>query len=378
MAFSPSPLSRSPRESLPPIPIQDAKASNVDKTAKKRFCLPPSTPSASLILAEQERESLLKNYLEAQRLTERNPEEARDLALTLINKLRRTNSNFLVLAACKLDLALTYPQDDDRRTQAILDAKKDIDQAYEERNLYFYFKTEEKIILYYKNLRTSLQKLKLLVPIEMKNLHADIAFKLEKCSSQIPLLTDFYDKISQGVLLEAEPARELYLQALLMITDHEEPEYLLAQAFGITNLALTYDAGNDNPWFLKAHSRTLKAYERKQELFTTDQAKLTALNHFKKIFKSLSQLFLADSTFQIQIKEKLAECRKEIARTGQALEDKVPSPTNSPRVTPKVTKEPVDSWKAARLFIAFGFATVVIVGAFVLGRRYITQLNFSK
>jgi len=78
-------------------------------------------------------------------------------------------------------------------------------------------------------------------------------------------------------------------------------------------------------------------------------------------------------------KQAALDAKKEPLLKGPALENKAPFPTDSPRkVIPKVTKKPVDSWKTARLFIAFGFAAAFFTGAFVLGRRYITQLNFPK
>jgi hypothetical protein len=369
-----SPTSGSPRGSLSPIPLQDAKASAVNATAINRLSPPPSPTKARLSSAEPARDPLFENYQKARRLIESNKEEARALFLTLIKELPRIDCNLLFLADCKLGVALTYPQDDHQRTQAILNAKKDIDLAYARRNLYFDIKTEKNISLFYKILSTSLQELKLLVPIEMEDLHADIALKIEECSHHISLLTDFYDKISQGFQshLTVDQVREIYTQALQMITEHEEPDYLLARAVGIIHLALTFDPGDDNPFLLKAHSQTLAAYERKEELFTDDEAKLTALNLFRKLFNYLSHLFPDDSDMQ----EKLSECEREIdLLTSPNPEILEPSPTNSPRVTPRMTKEPVDYLKAARLIFAFGFATVVIVGAFVFGRRCITQLN---
>ncbi len=190
-------------------------------------------------------------------------------------------------------------------------------------------------------------------------------------------LIDFYDKIKEGAQdhLTAEQAGEIFTQALRMIEEHEGSSYLLARAFGTTNLATTSDHSDANPFSSQALELTLKAYLRKEEFFTNEKAKLTTLTLFSQLFDKLSCLFSTSSSSQATIQEKLIECQEELDRLQDLIPEIRETPPTSPR---KVTQEPVDHWKTARLIFAFGFAAAIIAGAFVLGRRYITQLNLSE
>jgi len=183
--------------------------------------------------------------------------------------------------------------------------------------------------------------------------------RLASAEKNHPLLSNFYDKIKQGDLLEGDLARDLFNEALKMIEGRSEPKYLLPRALGTMHLASTFAQGSQrNDYSLKALDQTFKAYDQKEALFfVNDQAKLKALHHFSRLFTNLIPLFPSDSPILPEIQKKLSECQLELARR------------------PKITKEPVDPWKVAKLFLAFGFAAAVIAGAFVLGRRYITQLS---
>ena len=110
---------------------------------------------------------------------------------------------------------------------------------------------EAKIIHQYKYLRSCLKNFENLVRNEVISLEDNVKLQIEECTRHIPLITDFYDKLIEGDRLEEDEAkREVYHQALKMIEGFEEPGYLLARAFGVTNLALTYRF-DDNKLFYR-------------------------------------------------------------------------------------------------------------------------------
>jgi hypothetical protein len=239
------------------------------------------------------------------------------------------------LVSAVVECKRTYPEGSDERNQAALDAKKDAN--------------------------------------EVPSFNNQVESQTEDRTRHFPLINEFYDKMKEGVPLEADQTREIYTQALQLIEGREELDFLLARAFGTVSLASTYDPGANRAAYSEiARDITFAVYERKEELFTNEKSKLSALNIFTQLFKKLIQLFPAGSFLRIAIKKKLAECEIELAiLKGPALENKEPSPANSPRVAPKVTKQPFGYLKAARLVLAFTFAAAFITGAFVLGRRYI-------
>jgi hypothetical protein len=341
----------------------DPTVSTVNTIANERLSPPLSPTSAQLRNNEQAKDQLLQKVIDACRLIDSNPEQARTLFVELIKDMPKT-ATLLFLADCKLGLAYTYPADSEDRTQAAILAKTDLDRVYENRSAWDSLNAEEKVNRY-KYLRVCLKDFEILVQDDMSSLENSVELQIEECSRHIPLLSDFYDKLNEDAhLQENEAKREVFNQALEMIEGHEEPDYLLARAFGTTSLALTCKPGDENPFSLTALAQAIIAYQKKEALFTSDQAKLTTLNLFDKLFHNLIQLF-SDSETLVAINRMFEECREELA----LLEGSVPKDKNSPR---KVSKEPVDSWKTARLIIAFGFAAIVIASAFVLGRRYVS------
>jgi hypothetical protein len=354
-----SPLNGSPTGSPRSSHVSNQNVSNVDNVAKERLSLPPSSTTAPLISAEQTGDPFLEKYQEACRFFNHNKEDARPSFLELIEALQKTETDLLFLADCQLQLVLTYPEGHCDRNQSIIDAKQTLGRVYKTRNTWDSL-NEEKKINRYKHLRRCLVQLACITPGVMTP--NNIASQIEECTRHIPLLTDFYDKMDEGV---QNRSAEIFIQALEMIAEHKEPNYLLARAYGTLQHALICNVKEDRTRLaLEAQAQTFAAYEAKDVLLVNDIAKLKTLNLFCKLFAKLSQLFPAD----FDISEKLSECQKEALLLDSALEDTEVSPTNSPRVT----KEPVNSWKTARLIIAFGFAAIVIAGAFVLGRRYVS------
>lgn len=362
------------------IDVPNENVLKVDSLAKDRISPPLSPTSKRLSSAEQTRNPLLEKYQEAHRLIVDQPDQARDLFLELIDEVPKTQANFLFLAECKLGLARAQPKNSQASTEAASNAKETLVQVYKNRNEWNSLDEGEKINRY-KQLRTCLRQAEELVPNDMTSLDNTVDLQIAECNRNIPLLTDFYDSIEEGIQSPtAELAGKIFTQALQTIAEHEEPNYLLARAYGTVHHALKCDVEEDVICLsLEAHQQTFAAYGQKDALFVNDQAKLETLNLFCSLFTKLSQLFPTDSDMQPEIQAKLLECQDQIKLLkSSALENKS-SPKNNPKkVTPKVTPEPVDSWKTARLIFAFGFAVVFFASAFVLGRRYITQLNLSK
>lgn len=342
---------------------QDPTASNVNTIANERISPPLSPTSASLKSKEPVNDQLLlQKYIQACELTD--PVQAKVLFLELVRDMPKTEAHLLFLTDCKLKLAYTYPEETER-TQAALDAKADLDRVYENRSAWNSLNKEEKINRY-KHLRICLKTFENLVQNDMSSLENSVELQIKECNLHIPLITDFYDKLIEGDRLQEDQAREVYIQALKMIEGYEQPDYLLARASGTTCLALTYKPDDDNPYSQPALDQTVLAYQHKDALCTSDQATFAILKTFQKLFHNLIQLF-SDSDVLVAINKMEEECSQKLAH----CQDSVPKDENGT----KVTKEPVDHWKTARLVFAFGFAAFFIAGAFVLGRRYITRLN---
>jgi hypothetical protein len=362
-------------DSAPKVPslnlTQDPTASTVETIARKQLSPPPSPTSAKLRSKEQAKDQQLQQkYNEACELIDSQPEQARALFFELIEGTPIAEDRLIFLASCKIGYAYTWPEDSQERNDAALIAKATLDQVYGNRSAWDSLGEEAKIIHQYKYLRSCLKNFENLVRNEVISLEDNVKLQIEECTRHIPLITDFYDKLIEGDRLEEDEAkREVYHQALKMIEGFEEPGYLLARAFGVTNLALTYRFDDNNLFSIGAITQTVLAYQQREALFTSDQAKLTTLNQFSKLFHHLIQLFSDGSEQLVAINKMLEECIQELARCKSSI------PKDGPKVSPRVSKEPVDPWKTVKLVIAFGFAAVVIAGAFVLGRRYITRLN---
>ncbi len=161
-----------------------------------------------------------------------------------------------------------------------------------------------------------LEQLHFLIPDTLESFKADIPSKIKECNRHIPLISDFYDKMSQGIqsfrAKNYDQASEFYTQALGIMEGHSKPDYLLARAYGIMHLAMTYPPGGDHHRLaLEAQVLTFEVYDRKNELFKDEKSKLTALNLFCQVFEGLSQIIPDVADIQTQIKEKLEECLKE-------------------------------------------------------------------
>lgn len=371
-----SPRGISTQEPVPSFTLtQNPNVSTVDAIVRERLSPPLSPTSAQLKSKEQVNDQQLQQkHKEACQLIDNDPEQARVLFKELITDVPKTEAYWLFLADCKLRFAYACPEDSQERKDTTLIAKENLDKAYKNRGAWDSLGEEEKINRYL-YLRGCLRDFKILVQNDVSSLDNSVELQIEECNLHIPLLNDFYDKLNEATLLQGNEAkREVYHQALEMIEGHEEPKYLLARAFGTTSLALTYRSDDENPYSRAALDLAAKAYQKKDALFTDDQTKLRTLNLFNKLFHHLIQLF-SDSDTLVAINKMLEECNQELARCQDSVPKNGDGPEPSPSVSPRVSKESVDHWKTARLMIAFTFAVVVIAGAFVLGRRYITRLN---
>jgi hypothetical protein len=157
-----------------------------------------------------------------------------------------------------------------------------------------------------------------------------------------PLLLEKYKKAQRLLDSNPEAARDFFLDLISDLSKAEANLLFLADCK--IGLALTYPKGTNDRIQIGLDAK-----------------------------KDLSQVYKKQSALETLEEEMIKECQREIAH----LRDSVP--TNGPKVTTEVTKDPVNYWQIARFFIAFGFATATIASAFaLLDRCYITQLNLSK
>jgi hypothetical protein len=230
------------------------------------------------------------------------------------------------------------------------------------------------MITNFQKMRNLYEELTPLVPLDQTVFHGDVKAKLEECSRRIPVLSNFYKKLIYALKLlsqgQPDRARDLLGTVMPTIEGNDKAEFILARAHArLFSSKLPGDSSKKH--LEEAQDLAFAAYERREELYTNEDAKITALKLFKTVFEELRRLIPTDDAVHLLIKVKLEKCRKELDLQPTEEPDSGKTPPDR-----KVTPDPVaDYWKPARLFIAFSFAAAVIVGTAVLGRRLITQLN---
>ena len=315
------------------------------------------------------KDPLIEKYKQAcQLLKERHYEQARSLFLELINTFGQDESHLTDSAACRLGVAHSHLKGSAERKDFALQAKKLLDDAFV--NALDDDVSDEATIDSFNVIRNLYGEVSLLVPADETAVHDDVKDKIEECSRRIPALTTFYDKLQEAQDLfnrgVFDKAREILLAVMPTILDSDDVEFLLARSAGNMLIASTLPSGETRlQKSLEAQTQAFEAYDRKEELLRISQP-TKVYDTFIHLFADLS-ILIPDNA---EIKNKLAECKKlhrsSVIRPFKEADGK----------GIKVTKDPVgDYWKPLRLFIAFGFATAVIVGAALLGRRLITKLN---
>jgi len=266
--------------SLPPASPAGSSPLSVDTAAKLRIPKEPPTP-APLSSAEPQKNPLQEKFREARRFYNDNKlENARVLFDEIIRDLPSTVANLLLLADCRIFLTHIYLEGSDERFQSAIEAKKTVDLTYENRSSWDDLDIDQKTAQY-QLLRMLLEQLYFLIPDTLASFKADIPSKIKECNRHIPLINDFHHGILLGIEFHnaknIDLARKSFIKALEMIEGRYEPDYLLARAFGITNLALTYPSGDDRryQWAREATGLTFEAYKQKEARFTNEKSKLT-------------------------------------------------------------------------------------------------------
>jgi len=183
-----------------------------------------------------------------------------------------------------------------------------------------------------------------LIPEAEASFKTDIESKIEECNLHISPLSNFYDKLAQGIRFfkddKRDQARKLFTEALAMIEGRSEPDYLLAQALGAMNLAFTFPSGEA---FKQSSSaavlRAFLAYEQREELLTNEKTKAVDLMLFCELWNKLRQLIPEDQPLHPQIMKKLEECEKQLVSLQQAEKPDSKKTPPGPKVTPTLMND---------------------------------------
>jgi hypothetical protein len=282
----------------------------------------------------------------------------------------------LTRAVCLIGLARS---DDDQSTIWTLDAKKEVDIAYENRSEWDTLDKERKI-LDYVDLRYCLGQLQFLIPASEKDIHQQIIEQLVTCIKQIPPIKEFRVKLYEADQLfkkNPEQSRGLYCDALALLKGEEGEDYSIQQIECLMKFAFTYP---------KKHEQRKKlglfAKEQVFNIFYSDHKLLYKPGKYTKkdilnfILSSLKGLLIlipeTETETQKEIKAKIQECQKELLDQSPPPLSAAPS-SNARKVTPGPVGN--GSWKLARIFGAIASIALAVVSVVALYRRYIIKIR---
>ncbi|HEX4840046.1 MAG TPA: hypothetical protein VFU89_06355 [Rhabdochlamydiaceae bacterium] len=291
-----------------------------------------------------------------------------DVASLIFSELlifyENSEDNALLLvtfAQCRIGLACTCADGSSEKKIHLNKAKAFLDTALENSLEEAAAETTTKD---FRNIKALYRTIKDLDPHDL-NLRDAIMENINTCTDHIPPLSNFYDELTYAQTIpteKREQAIEIVSKALKTLTK-DEPLYHLARAEGHTLIA---EMGSDDTKMTCALALTcaLKAYENYAESFKKNH-QLGIYKQFIELFSRLSELLSDDPAIKEKLVEYMRKLHEQVSHKNRGKNDH------------KVSNEPAgDHWKHVRLFVAFFFATTVIVGIGVfLGRRAINKLN---
>jgi len=289
---------------------------------------------------------------------------AQCIFLELLKFFENDESSLAISAQCHIGLAYIYADESFDQQLHLNQAKNYLDTALENNLKVDLSKATFKNL---RDIKTLYRTIKDLDPKNLLGLHVAITKKIKTCTTNIPLLSNFYDELTYAKNISSEnceKAIEIVSTALKTLTE-DKLAYNLARAKGYTLIAemVSEKAASDQNSNL-ALTYALKAYGNYAESFIKNH-RIQIYEQFIELFLRLREL-LPNSP---AIKEKLKECMcnqyEPISRESRGKNDH------------KVSNEPAGGrWKQVKILVAFFFATTVIVGIGVLGgHRYINKLN---
>jgi hypothetical protein len=373
-----SPRSGSPTSPRPPS-ITDAVKNVAEGHLAKR-----TSESAAPLIGKVTQKSLVEKYNEAEELLPQNRAQANLMYLEILEALPEDLSGpaLTFRAACKLGVAISSTGSDAAARWAKY-AQEDLDKVYDNINSWENFLPPAKIGVY-QELKSGFVKFKLLIPETNVRLHQELQAKIDVCIKNIPLLDDFYVRLNtadqcvqQGGL---EQARELYTDALKNIEKENAPEYLLAKGYGYLHFARSYAIGTEERKEKAGlASKNISYFDVAAcELYRDDEAKKKiTYQTLLPLLAGLMELFPETDTAYPVILKRFNRCQAVLAELQAEKSPKAGEDTATLRESPKiVSKEPAgEPWKAARLFVAFTFAFLVIGTTVALGKRYFSKMD---
>lgn len=280
------------------------------------------------------------------------------ILLELLKSFENNESLLAMSAQCHIGLAYTYPDEPSGQQTHLNQAKTFLDHALE------HLKNDpsEETIEDFLNIKALYRTIKDLGPNDLLKLHGAIIEKIKICTDHIPPLNNFYDelKYAQSISSEnCEKAIKIVSTALKTLTE-DKLAYNLARAKGYIFIAemVSEKATRDQNANL-ALTFALKAYENNPASFKKKQRPQIS-EQLIELFLRLSKLLPDNATIKEKFAEYMHKPHQPISHKDRGKNDL------------KVSKEPAgDRWKYIRRLGAFFFATTVILGIGILGRRCI-------